>query len=93
MNFQDQLAADLGGVFFSDFAIDAVIAGVPVKALYLDDPTKWEVVQCNGKALSVPDGPHRFRSGDVVEIPAKGIKTTVRAAPIRQDGLMLIPLK
>lgn len=93
MSFQDQLSADLASVFFSDFAVDVIIAGIHVKAIYLDDPTKWDMVQANGKALSLPAGEYRFRQGDKVEIPSRGVVTSIRQPPVRQDGLLLIPLK
>ncbi len=92
MGFQDQLAADLG-VFLSDFAIPFSVAGHHEMGIYQEAPDQWAEVHRPLRSLSVADKGQVYKVGDVVEIPAKGLTTSVRSPPIRQGGLLVIPIK
>lgn len=92
MSFQDQLAADLG-VFLSDFALPVSIAGQSDMGIYQEAPDQWAEVHRPLRSLSVADKGQVYKVGDVVEIPAKGLTTSVRSPPIRQGGLLVIPIK
>ncbi len=75
--------------------IDVIIAGVPLVALYDENPDAFGQVLTTLRELSVSSPPKgmRFKSGDKVEIPSLSLVTSVREPPFTRAGQLVIPIK
>ncbi|MFQ2552285.1 hypothetical protein ACK3Z3_14385 [Aeromonas caviae] len=75
--------------------IAVIIAGVPLVALYDENPDAFGQVLTTLRELSVSSPPPgvRFKSGDKVEIPSLSLVTSVREPPFTRAGQLVIPMK